>query len=339
MGRRMLVGGLVPLLIAGCDGGSSRRGFTAPAVSSPAPAASTAPAASSQPPPPAISSRIRDSGLVPTAPGDATWYHRRDDESTSDNEAARDLARQIAVASNGLDEGLVYEHLTRGGGFAIFVGGNNHERDDPPAKESGWARSWAEHVQRDLGFPALQVDYDCWASGGAVGGPLGGPVDLATYHASHKEGVLRTVALILKAISAGAGEVRVYGHSKGGDVVQEAVWLTQSEPRLTMGLALGMPIWSAARPPIDTSGQFRMSGLFRPGSWNGRDWGGKLVVFVRLSDRATHGELWPPSTFPGPGHDYEQNLKDAGLRQAIEDARWVHPAGWEDRSLGRTYDW
>ena len=334
--------------LAGC-GGSSHGGAGAaaaaltsarPAATSSGGAAGGGGSASPAPPPmPAIAQRITDPGLVAMAPGDGAWYFRRDDPGTSENEAARELARAIAALPNGLDEGLLYEHLTRGGGLAIFVGGNNHERDDPPRRQSGWIRSLAAHVQGDLGLPGIQVDYDGWASGGAVSGPLGGAVDLATYHASHQAGTLRAVGLVLKAISAGAGEVRLLGHSKGGDVVQEAAWLVRAEPRFTSALAMGIPIWSAARPEPDPAGQHRMGGIFCPGPLRGRDWAGKLVVFNRWSDRVSHGELFPPGSFPGPGHDYEQNLLDPALRQALADARFVHGAGWEDRAAGRRWDY
>ena len=219
------------------------------------------------------------------------------------------------------------------------MSGNHHERDDPPRRQSGWLRSLALHVQGDQGLPGLQVDYHTWAAGGAVAGPLGGAVDLATYHASHQAGALRAAGLVQKAVSAGAGEVRLYGHSKGGDVVQEAAWLLKDEPRLTLAVALGIPIWSAACPDPDPSGQFRLGGLFCPATLRGRSWNGKLVVMNRCSDRASHGELFPPGTFPGPGHDYAQNLLDPGLRRALEEARFVHGPGWADRPAGRTWDY
>jgi hypothetical protein len=308
------------MVVAGCGGGGG----------SGSAAAAVAPAAISSSSTTPLGAQVLDPTLVPSGPSDAAWYHRMDDPRTAENEAARDLAR--AIAGNGLGEQAVFDHLTRGGGLAIFVGGLNHERDDPTHR-SGWIVAYAPHVHGALGLPSIQVDYLEPSAATGVD-----PLQLALYIASFKEGVLRTIGLVRKALSAGAGEVRLYGHSKGGDIVQEVTWLEHEEPRLTFAVALGIPLWSAATPEPDPTGPFERGGMFHRGRWNARDYGGKLVVFNRLSDRISHGALWPPANLPGPGHDYATILQDPAFRDLLERAVFQTPVGWEDRSLGKTYD-
>ena len=330
-------------LSLGC-GGSSSRGASASTVAASTSSASgsttsgnaAAPASATPTPAPTpIAQRVRDASFVPSAPPGREWYFERDDPGTAENEAAREIARAVAAGGNGLDEGFVYEHLTQGGGPAIFVSGNNHERDDPPTRTSGWLVAYASQLY-ELGYVALQVDYANWAAGGAVSGPLGGAVDLATYNSSHVEGVLRTEALLSKAIAAGSRDVRLIGHSKGGDVVQEVAHLRRGEPRLSGAFAFGIPLWCPALP--GAQGATRRGGMWRLGALGARDYRGKLVVFVRQSDRSSHGEFFPPNTFPGPGHDYANVLADPGFRALLERAL-TEPVGWSDRSLGQQYDW
>lgn len=329
MVRTIWFGAVVAVLVTGCGGGGSGgSASTAAAVASATPASTTSSSS-----PPAVASLVLDPTLVPSAPSDASWYFRSDDPTTSENEAARGIAQAVAATPNGLSESFVYEHLTRGGGLAIFVGGVNHERDTPTHR-SGWITSYAPHVYRAVGFVAIQVDY--FEPSAATGIQ---PLQLAFYNPSFNQGVLRTTGLFEKALSAGAREVRLYGHSKGGDIVQEVTWLKHHEPRLTFAASLGIPLWSAACPDNDPHGSFDRSGMFHRGRWGARDYAGKLVVFNRLSDRISHGALWPPTNIPGPGHDYETILLDATFRDLLERAVFQTPPGWEDRSLGRTYDY
>lgn len=336
MRSSIIIVGALALTVAGCGGGGGGGAVAASTTTAPLQSASPTPTTSSTPAPvpsaapaPVVSTMIVDDTLVPSAPNGAAWYFRTDDPTTSENEAARDIALAIADARNGLSEGFVYEHLTRGGPLAIFVGGLNHEQDTP-LRRSGWIVSFAPYVHRTLGLPAIQVDYKDAASGTGIGA-----LDLALYNASFHEGVLRTSGLVEKALSAGAGSIRLYGHSKGGDIVQEVTWLRHREPRLAQSIALGIPIWSAATPDMD--GQWKRSGLFHHGAHGNRDYAGKLVVFNRFSDRIVHGDLLPPTNLPGPGHDYANILREPAFRALLERA-FTEPSGWSDRSLGRTYD-
>jgi hypothetical protein len=322
------------LALVGCGGGGGGGGVaastSAPLTSAtPSPTTTAPPAAPAATPAPVVSMMIIDDTLVPSAPSSAAWYFRTDDPSTTENEAARDIALAIADARNGLSESFVYESLTHGGPLAIFVGGLNHEQDTP-ARRSGWIVSFAPHVYRALGMPALQVDYKDAASGTGIGA-----LDLALYNASFHEGVLRTSGLFEKALSAGAGRIHLYGHSKGGDIVQEVTWLRHREPRLARAIALGVPIWSAVNPDMD--GLWKRGGLFHLGQYGNRDYAGKLVLFNRYSDRIVHGDLLPPTGLPGPGHDYANILREPAFVALLERAA-TEAVGWSDRALGRTFD-
>lgn len=269
--------------------------------------------------------------LVPFAPSDRSWYEKKDDPRTPDNEAARDLAR--AIARGGLaSETDAYARLTGGGSFAIFVGGAGRERR---GSKSEWIDSLAPDVVQAKGFLSLQVDYANWAAGNEA-------LNFLTYPFSFDEGVARTYLLFTKAVSAGAKKIRIYGHSKGGDVVQESarrlLASPEFEPALEAAFVFGIPVWSGAIPHADPA-TGRRGGFFRVGELNERDFRGKLVVFNRDSDRVCLGEFLPIDTFPGDGHDYKDVLAEPRFRSLLEETRFHRPVGYEDRAAGSTWDW
>lgn len=276
---------------------------------------------------PPLSTLIQDPTYVPSGPSVASWYGRLDDPSTTLNEAAQELA--LEMAGNGLDAQVLEEHFAQGKALAIFVSGAGHERDTL-TRRSGWMAPYAHYVQGSLGIPAIQVDYQDWAAGNDARA-------LATYPISFRTGVTRTHALVEKARSAGVGEVRLYGHSKGGDVVQEVSWTHAGDPLLVQAVAFGIPLWSAANPGSD--GRYGYGGLFRYGVHGTRDYKGKLVVFIRYSDRSSRGEMLPAATFPGPGHEYKHVLATPGFPERLDAVRFQEPAGFSDRQAGLTYDY
>lgn len=342
MTRRTLTGPLLltlASLLSACSGGSSSGvGAATAGVSSAAPATSatgptlvtsktTAGAALPSALAPPLATLFHDPGYVPSGPDAASWYGRLDDPATALNEAAHELATEMA--GNGLDAKLLEEHFARGGALAIFVSGAGHERDTP-TRRSGWMAPYALYVQGSLGIPAIQVDYQDWAAGNDARA-------LASYPFSFRTGVSRTHALLEKARSAGVGEVRLYGHSKGGDVVQEVSWGHAGDPLLVQSVAFGIPLWSAANPGSDA--RYGYGGLFRHGVQGTRDYQGKLVVFVRYSDRASRGEMLPADTFPGPGHEYKHVLGTAGFPERLDAVRFQELPGFADREAGQTYDY
>jgi hypothetical protein len=331
----------VLLLVAGslcaCSGGSSSGSAaatagvssTATSTSSSGPSLVTSSTTSAIPSAlaPPLASLFDDPSYVPSGPDAASWYGRLDDPATLTNEAAQELA--LEMAGNGLDAKLLEEHFARGGALAIFVSGAGHERDTP-TRRSGWMAPYALHVQASLGIPAIQVDYHDWAAGNDARA-------LATYPVSFRTGVSRTHALIEKARSAGVGEVRLYGHSKGGDVVQEVTWSHAGDPLLVQSVVFGIPLWSAANPGSDP--RYGYGGLFRYGAHGNRDYQGKLVVFIRYSDRSSRGEMLPANTFPGPGHEYKHVLGTPGFPERLDEVRFQEPSGFADRAAGQTYDY
>lgn len=324
--------------LAACSAGSSGGGSaaaTAGVASSAAPGSASGPtlvtsstsAGTSSALAPPLATLFQDPSYVPSGPATASWYARLDDPTTSKNEAARELATEMAGQGVGVQD--LQEHFARGGPLAIFVSGAGHERDSP-TRRSGWMAPYALYVQGSLGIPAIQVDYQDWAAGNDARA-------LATYPFSFRTGVSRAQALIEKARSAGVGEVRLYGHSKGGDVVQEVAWSHAGDPLLVQAVALGIPLWSAANPGSDPS--YGYGGLFRYGAWGARDYQGKLVVFIRYSDRSARGEMLPADTFPGPGHEYKHVLGTAGFPERLDAVRFQEPLGFTDREAGQTYDY
>jgi hypothetical protein len=335
------------LPLVGCGSGSHSK----PALSSaaaatsatasgvPSPAATTAsvgttaglgtPASTPPPPaaPPPLGHLLLDPEYVPSAPSVESWYGRTDNVATPENEAAREIARE--AAGNGVSETQLYEHLTQGGAFAIWVGGSGHERDSL-TRRSGWMAPYARYVQATLGIPGIQVDYHDWTAGNDA-------KSLATYYLSFQRGVRLTLNLIEKARSAGVSEVRLYGQSKGGDIVQEVVWLKALDSLVVSGVCLGTPLWSAINQgSVHPTGY---GGLFRLGVHGQRDYRGKVVLFVRASDRASRGELLPASTFPGPGHEYKHVLRTPGFPERLDEVRFKEPVGFADRAAGVTYDY
>ncbi|MBL4844133.1 MAG: hypothetical protein JKY65_01290 [Planctomycetes bacterium] len=323
----------VSLLVSACGNSSSgsapsaaTAGLTSTTIT-PTVVTSTTTAAIPSALAPPFATLLQDESYVPSGPDAAVWYGRRDDPATPRNEAAQELA--FEMAGNGVDAQFLEDHFTQGGALAIFVSGAGHERDTP-TRRSGWMRPYASYVQASLGIPAIQVDYHDWAAGNDAKA-------LAIYAFSLRTGVGRTHALIEKARSAGVGEIRLYGHSKGGDVVQEVTWGHAGDPLLVQAVVLGIPIWSAANPGSD--GRHGYGGLFRYGVKGNRDYQGKLVVFIRYSDRAARGEMLPASTFPGPAHEYKFVLGTAGFPERLDAVRFQEAIGFSDREAGLTFDY
>ncbi len=256
MTRRTLTGPLLltlASLLFACSGGSSSGvGAATAGVSSAAPATSATgptlvtssttagaavPSALALP----LATLFHDPGYVPSGPDAASWYGRLDDPATALNEAAHELATEMA--GNGLDAKLLEEHFARGGALAIFVSGAGHERDTP-TRRSGWMAPYALYVQGSLGIPAIQVDYQDWAAGNDARA-------LASYPFSFRTGVSRTHALLEKARSAGVGEVRLYARSLLGTRRRPAPGpvrrvrdpaLVRRQPRLRRSLRLRRPV-------------------------------------------------------------------------------------------------
>jgi hypothetical protein len=276
---------------------------------------------------PPFATLLLDDSYVPSGPDAGSWYTRKDDPATPHNEAAQELA--FEMAGNGVDAKFLEDHFTQGVALAIFVSGAGHERDTP-TRRSGWMGPYASYVQTSLGIPSIQVDYHDWAAGNDA-------KSLATYPFSFRTGVDRTHALIEKARSAGVGEIRLYGHSKGGDVVQEVSWGHAGDPLLVQAVVMGIPLWCAANPGQDW--RYGYGGLFRYGIKGTRDYQGKLVVFIRYSDRASRGEMLPADTFPGPGHEYKHVLGTPGFPERLDAVRFQEAIGFSDREAGLNFDY
>lgn len=289
----------------------------------------------------ALELRTRDAA-VPLAPGDDDWYARRDDPATPHvNEAARDIARAIDPAHGALYR-HAYDWLTRGGRMIIFVGGSGDE-----GKPAGWirpAQEWLRDLARDDAgcavVPALQIDYRLHAPG-----PLETPFNYLAYPVSFAQGLARARQMVRKAASAGSRDIWILGHSKGADIVGNAVADLRSLPQLRHGLAFAVPalqwgpwgVRSAVAPDWDPV--YRRAGLFKYDTHAGRSFGGKLVVFNKYSDRVANSiDPWLFWQIIDYGHHYEPLLGNADFRRRLRDLIGSPVRSYEDRPAGILFD-
>ncbi|MBI2931341.1 MAG: hypothetical protein HYY16_06795 [Planctomycetes bacterium] len=278
--------------------------------------------------------------VPPLAPGRDAWYERLDDPLTDLNEAADDIARVVDPARGALYR-HTYDEIRSGRRVVIFVAGTGSE-----ARPAGWGpsvRDWMRELgKEDTGcavVPIIQVNYllntpllslaDQWLNSGL-------------YWLSYLRGLDRAKKLVLKAASAGSSDIWIFGHSKGGDIVGNAVGHLSGEPSLTAGCAFGVPyvdgvVRSSVAPSwVDPT---RRGGLFKYDVHDGRAFQGKLIVFNRYSDWWSNNfEPWRYLDFGGPGHDYTRVWADARFRQRVLDMMNDPALSIEDRQAGIEFD-
>lgn len=280
---------------------------------------------------------------TPVAPGDEAWYDRRDDPRTRGaNEAARDISLAIDPA-----RGALYVHtyrwLVAGGRMVVIVGGSNFE--DRVGEWNYPAQEWVREVSRDetgcAVVPVLQIDY-------RLPGLFGigeDQMNFLGYELSFRNGVRRAEKMVRKAISAGSRDVWILGHSKGSDIVGNAVARLSRLPELTHGFSFAVPYLEAAgigirslvAPSADAEG--RRAGLFKYDRHNGARFRGKLIVFNKASDRvANNVEPWNVGALIDYGHDYVRVLGDPAFRRRLRALVRSRVPSCEDRAAGVTFD-
>ncbi|MBI3269105.1 MAG: hypothetical protein HYZ53_08780 [Planctomycetes bacterium] len=287
---------------------------------------------------------VATAGLpTPVAPADEAWYDRRDNPATPGvNEAARDIARAIDSSGGELAR-HTYSWLVRGGRMVILVGGTNFENSvggwNAPAQD--WVRELSKERTGCAVVPVLQIDYKL---PGLLGG-IGSPLNMLAYLLSYDLGLRRAKRMIRKAVSAGSRDVWILGHSKGADIVGNAVADLAYLPQLTTGFSFAVPnvdfqllgVRSLVAPSPDPA--YRRSGLFKYDVHNGRRFFGKLIVFSKYSDRVANNvdpfRFWDLVDY---GHDYVRVLGDPGFRARLRALVAAPEREYEDRAAGPAFD-
>jgi len=288
-------------------------------------------------------------------PGDDSWF-------LYENKTTAQNLREISLAidpANGPKAQAVQAHLANGGRLVILVGGYGSW-----GSPSAWERPIITYVNDFLNAVVLQVNYQDSFSN--------------WYIHSFKKGVDRVTQLVLKARRAGAGKIRIYGHSQGSDITARVVaimasplgtpvhqrnffswWEGQGNPDWFEGGfgfgnpaglgVLGITVTSYAAPPPDERG--RRGGFYRyEGKYNGFYYGRKLVLFNRVSDPATYGGITDAVQLGTSAHNYRGVFSYPGFLPAFEaaldpnrtPANTFDPAygdgAYVDRSAGERFD-
>ncbi|MBI2932026.1 MAG: hypothetical protein HYY16_10285 [Planctomycetes bacterium] len=317
---------LIVVLCAGCRGDDSDDGRTAGAASTNADTRLEAQTADMP---------------VPIAPDADLWHERLDDPSTPLNEAAADFAELIDPTF-----GELYEHLYRwlvgGGRLVLLVGGSRHEDSaeawSAPVYE--WVRRLSKADTQCAVLPVVQINY-------RIGSQLPGVTESwfngLAYWPSVEKGVQRLRGALAKAVSAGSGDIWLFGGSKGSHIVGNVLAESASLPELARGFCFAVPhvdvmgVRARIAPPWDD--EYRRSGLFKFDAHNDHAFFGKLVVFNKFGDHwANNIRPWQFWELNNEGHQYGNAWANEAFRQRVldvmRDPAWVA----EDRAAGKDFD-
>ncbi len=278
---------------------------------------------------------------VPLTPATSDWFEYQN-KTVGENQ---DEIALVVDPTNGDKAEAVRRHLQKAGRVVILVGGYGSW-----GSPSSWMRPIVTYVNDILDAVCIQVNHQDSLSN--------------WYIHSFKRGVDHTLLLALKARAAGAGRVRIYGHSQGSDITGRVVAIMVSSPSLAVhqrdffswwygqgnpgwfeggfgfgnpaGLGIGgITVTSQVAPPPDQDG--RRGGFYRYDWWyNGFWYLGKYVLFNRWSDPATYGGVIDVARYGTSAHDYTGVFSYPDFMAAFEAALypWRTPTNTSDKSFG-----
>ena len=271
---------------------------------------------------------MTDTANIPWTSQDSTWLSVRGADTD-----AWDIANR-AASSGTQSAQSIHDFLRSGGTVYLLIpgynpGGNSLSRSD-------WEVPIADYLEATNSGRVLIMELDYWRTN-------------LIYGWAFDDGQSKAQRFANKAKSAGAGQIIVYGHSLGADVLGR---VTQDNANVNRGYGFGIPCFSTWAPK--NKGFANYQGFHRENS-------GKYIVFDRVSDPASADNCvvgllgnWSSNYGSVPGHDYEESLYDNDLHRYVNTdgtcpcpatnfvaALTAFAAGTsnEDVSAGTTYNW
>lgn len=271
---------------------------------------------------------LTDAGNIPWTSQDSGWLSTKGADAD-----AWDIANRAATSGSQSAQSI-HDFVRSGGTLYLFVPGYNPLGNSQ--SRSDWEVPLADYLNISNNNHVLIMELDYWRTN-------------IIYGWAFSDGVGKAKSFINKARSAGAGQVIVFGHSLGADVLGQ---VTQDQANVTRGYGFGIPCFSTWAPK--NKGYAYYQGLHKIN-------GGKYIVFDRTSDPASGDNCtiallgnWSSNFGSVPGHDYMELVYDNDYHRYVNsDGSCPCPAtnfmarlyafangtANEDTSAGSAYNW
>ncbi len=271
---------------------------------------------------------ITDSNNITWTSTDSTWLSVRGADTD-----AWDIANRAATSTSQSAQ-AIHDFLRSGGTVYLLVPGYNPLGNTQ--SRSDWEVPLADYLVTASGGRALIMELDYWRSN-------------IIYGWAFDDGQSKAQRFANKAKSAGAGQVIMYGHSLGADVLGR---VSQDNLNVSRSYGFGIPCFSTWAPT--NKGQAAYYGFHRENS-------NRFIVFDRYSDPASAPNCvlatlgnWSANFGAVPGHDYMELVYDTQFHRYVNSngscpcpgtnfiqalANFAAGAATEDDPAGTTYNW
>ncbi|HEY8172917.1 MAG TPA: hypothetical protein VIH21_07500 [Dehalococcoidia bacterium] len=246
---------------------------------------------------------------------------------------AWDIANRAATGTSASAQ-QIHDALRSGATAYVLVPGYNPAGNS--LSRSDWEVPIADYLQDANNGRALIMELDYWRTN-------------LIYGWAFDDGQSKAQRFANKLKSAGAGQIIMYGHSLGADVLGR---VTQDNANVNRGYGFGIPCFSSWAPK--NKGYTSYQGFHKVN-------GGKFTVFSRTSDPASQNNCvlatlgnWSATSSAVPGHSYPQLVYDNVYHRYVNtngtcpcpatnfiDAMnsFTSGAANESTAAGSTYDW
>ena len=271
---------------------------------------------------------LTDPANIPWTSQDSGWLSVRGADAD-----AWDIANRAATSGSASPQ-QIHDALRSGAAAYVLVpgynpGGNSLSRSD-------WEVPLADYVQTTNNGRALIMELDYWRTN-------------LIYGWAFDDGQSKAQRFANKLKSAGAGQIIMYGHSLGADVLGR---VSQDNANTTRAYGFGIPCFSSWAPK--NKGFASYQGFHKIN-------GGKFIVFSRASDPASSDNCvlatlgnWSATSSAVPGHSYPQLMYDNAFHRYVNTngtcpcptttflqalASFEVGGATESAAAGTTYDW
>jgi len=271
---------------------------------------------------------ITDPANIPWTSTDSTWLSVRGADTD-----AWDIANRAATSTSQSAQ-AIHDFLRSGGTVYLLLPGYNPLGNTQ--SRSDWEVPLADYLETANSGRVLIMELDYWRSN-------------LIYGWAFDDGQTKAKKFANKAKSAGAGQVVMYGHSLGADVLGR---VSQDNLNVNRSYGFGIPCFSTWAPK--NQGHAQYYGFHRENS-------NRFIVFDRYSDPASAPNCvlstlgnWSSNSGAVPGHDYMELVYDTEFHRYVNTdgscpcpgtnfvqalANFAAGTATENDPAGTTYDW